>query len=148
MLGGCLFSTRYTMTAEVYRKDRTTTKSGQVKSVWLLDTTVGTGGVIDCIVMPFLSDSFTRQGTGEEFSSRYLSIEFLQMTSGINLPKSAQIANIKNKADGVLIYKDLEFNPSPGTWYNTSGSAPIIGPFGEITEYKTLLSRAETQGGV
>lgn len=136
------------MTAEVYRKDRTTTKSGQVKSVWVLDTTVGTAGVIDCIVMPFLSDSFTRQGTGEEFSGRYLSIEFLQMTSGVNLPKSAQIANIKNKSDGVLVYKDLEFSPSPGTWYNTSGSAPVIGPFGEIAEYKTLLARAETQGGV
>jgi len=113
-----------------------------------LDTTVGTAGVIDCIVMPFLSDSFTRQGTGEEFGGKYLSIEFLQMTSGVNLPKSTQIANIKNKADGVLIYKDLEFNPTPGTWFNTSGSAPVIGPFGEISEYKTLLSRAETQGGV
>lgn len=148
MLGGCLFSTRYTMTAEVYRKDRVLGKSGQMKSVWLLDTSVGTSGIIDCIVMPFLSDSFTRQGTGEEFGAKYLSAEFLKLTSAVNLPKSAQIANIRNKADGALIYKEIEFVGAPGTWFNTSGSAPVIGPFGEITEYQTLLARAETQGDV
>lgn len=148
MLGGCLFSTRYTMTAEIYRKDRSVSNSGQVKSIWVLNTSIGTAGVIDCIVMPFLSDSFTRQSTGEEFSSRYLSTEYLKLTSGINIPRSAQIANIKNKSDGVLIYKDIEFNTEPGTWFNSSGSAPVIGPFGEISEYQTLLSRAETQGGV
>lgn len=136
------------MTAEIYRKERSVSNSGQVKSVWVLDTTMGTAGVIDCSVMPFLSDSFTRQGTGEEFSSKYLSIEYLKLTSGINIPRSAQIANIKNKADGALIYKDIEFNAAPGTWFNSSGSAPVIGPFGEIVEYQTLLSRAETQGGV
>jgi hypothetical protein len=148
MIGGCLFSTRYSMTAEVYRKDRITTKSGQVKSVWVLDTSVGSAGVIDCIVMPFLSESFTRQGTGEEFGSKYLSVEFLKMSSAINIPRSAQVANIRNKADGVLIYKDVEFGAAPGTWYNSSGTAPVIGPFGEIVDYQTLLSRAETQGGV
>lgn len=148
MLGGCLFSTRYTMTAEIYRKDRTTTKSGQVKSIWVLDTTVGNSGVLDCIVTPFISDSFTRQGISEEFGTKYLSTEFLKLTSSLNIPKSAQVANIRNKADGVLVYKDIEFNPSPGTWYNSSGSAPVIGPFGEISEYQTLLARAETQGGV
>lgn len=136
------------MTAEIYRKERSVSNSGQVKSIWVLNTNIGTAGVVDCIVMPFLSDSFTRQSTGEEFSSRYLSTEYLKLTSGINIPRSAQVANIKNKADGILIYKDIEFNAEPGTWFNSSGSAPVIGPFGEISEYQTLLSRAETQGGV
>lgn len=148
MLGGCIFSTRYTMTAEIYRKDRAPSKSGQVKSVWVLDTTIGNSGLIECIAMPFLSESFTRQGTGEEFGSKYLSVEYLKLTSGINIPRSAQIANIRNKADGLLVYKDIEFSGAPGTWYNSSGSAPVIGPFGEIAEYQTLLARAETQGGV
>ncbi len=147
LLGGCLFSTKYTMTAEVYKKVRVVGKSSAIKVSWVLDTSVGNEGVINCLVTPFLSDSFTRQGTGETFGDKYLSIEFLQMSSGVQISKSAQVCNIKD-GEGNLIYKELDFENYPGTWYNTAGSAPVIGPFGDIIEYQTLLARAEQQGGL
>lgn len=147
LIGGCLFSTKYTMTAEVYKKERVIGKSAAVKTTWVLDTSVGTNGVISCIVTPFLSDSFTRQGTGETFSERYLNIDFLQLVSAVNISRSAQVCNIKD-SDGNIVYKEIDFQGTPATWYNTSGSAPVIGPFGDIIEYQTLLSRAEQQGGL
>lgn len=148
MIGGCLFSTRYTMTAEVYKKIRVVGNSGTIKYSWAIDTSMGNNGIIDCIVMPFISDSFTRMGTGEQFGAKYLSDDFLKLTSSHNIGRTAQISNIRNKANGILIYKEVQFSNQPGTWYNSSGSAPIIGPFGEITEYQTLLVRAETQADV
>ncbi len=147
LIGGCLFSTKYTMTAEVYKKERIVGKSSAVKTTWVLDTAIGDNGVIPCLVTPYLSDSFTRQGTGETFNERYLSIDFLQLSSGINVSRSAQICNIKD-SNGNIIYKEIDFQGTPATWYNSSGSAPVIGPFGDIIEYQTLLSRAEQQGGL
>lgn len=146
MLGGCLFSTRYTMTAEVWKKYRIPSSSGQIKYSWKLDTTVGQSGVIDCIVMPFISNSFTRQGTGEVFGSKYATMEYLKLTSKYNISRSSQVTNIRDMATGELIYKDIDFSPAPSVWYNTPGSAPRIDPFGRIAEYETLLSRAEQQG--
>lgn len=148
MLGGCLFSTRYTMTAEVWKKIRVPSTSGQIKYSWTLDTSVGEAGVIDCIVMPFISNSYTRQSTGESFSSKYATTEFLKLTSKYNIPRSAQITNIRHKGTDELVYRDLDFVNGPATWYNTPGSAPRIDPFGRVAEYETLLSRAEEQGDV
>lgn len=147
LLGGCLFSTKFIMTAEVYKKQRTVGKSSAVKTAWILDTGVGDQGIINCLITPFLSDSFTRQGTGETFGEKYMNIDFLKMSSPINISRSAQICNIKD-ADGNVIYKELDFQGTPATWYNSAGSAPVIGPFGDIIEYQTLLSRAEQQGGL
>jgi len=147
LLGGCLFSTKFTMTAEVYKKQRTLGKSSAIKTTWVLDTSIGDQGIINCIVIPFISNSFTRQGTGETFGEKYMNIDFLKMSSSVNISRSAQICNIKD-ADGNVIYKELDFQNTPATWYNSSGSAPVIGPFGDIIEYQTLLSRAEQQGGL
>jgi hypothetical protein len=147
LLGGCIFSTKFTMTAQVYKKQRVVGSSSAVKTTWVLDTSVGDQGTISCLATPFLSDSFTRQGTGETFGDKYLSIDFLQLSSGIFISKSAQICNIKG-ADGTVIYKEVDFQGTPATWYNSSGSAPVIGPFGDVIEYQTLLSRAEQQGGL
>lgn len=135
------------MTAEVYKKQRTIGKSSAVKTEWVLDTSIGDQGVISCLVVPFISDSFTRQGTGETFGQKYMNIDFLQMSSAINISRSAQIYNIKD-GNGNVIYKELDFQGTPATWYNSTGSAPVIGPFGDIIEYQTLLSRAEQQGGL
>jgi hypothetical protein len=147
LLGGCLFSTRYTMTAEVYKKVRTVGSSGNIQYKWAIDTSFGDAGVIQCIITPFLSNSFTRQGTGEIFGEKYLNVDFLKLMSAANISRSAQIANIKDST-GALLYKELDFQNKPGTWYNSAGSAPVIGPFGEIVEYQTLLSRAEQQGDI
>lgn len=146
-LGGCLFSTRYTMTAEVYKKTRTVGNSNAIQYKWVLDTSVGESGIIQCLVTPFLSNSFTRQGTGEIFGDKYLNVDFLKLVSGVNLSRSVQISNIKDST-GVIIYKELDFQSKPGTWYNSAGSAPVIGPFGDVIEYQTLLSRAEQQGDI
>lgn len=147
LIGGCLFSTRYTMTAEIYKKQRVVGKSNAIQYKWVLDNSMGTNGIIPCLVTPFISDSFTRQGTGEIFGEKYLNIDFLKLMSGTNISRSAQIANIRD-SEGALIYKELDFQSTPGTWYNSAGSAPIIGPFGDTIEYQTLLSRAEQQGDI
>lgn len=147
LLGGCLFSTKYIMTAEIYKKERIIGKSSAVKTSWVLDTGIGDNGVVQCLITPFLSDSFTRQGTGESFGERYMSSDFLQMSSAVNISRSAQVCNIKDSS-GTIIYKEIDIQSSPATWYNSSGSAPVIGPFGDIIEYQTLLSRAEQQGGL
>lgn len=147
LIGGCLFSTKYTMTAEVYKKERTVGKSNAIKTTWVLDTSVGDQGIIPCLATPFLSNSFTRQGTGEIYGEKYLNVDFLKLMSAINISRSSQVCNIRN-SDGTIIYKELDFQGSPATWYNSAGSAPVIGPFGDIIEYQTLLSRAEQQGGL
>lgn len=147
LIGGCLFSTKYTMTAEVYKKQRTLGKSNAIKVSWVLDTSVGEQGIIPCLITPFISDSFTRQGTGETFGEKYLNVDFLKMMSPINISRSAQVHNIKD-LEGEVIYTELDFQDNPATWYNSYGSAPIVGPFGDIMEYQTLLSRAEQQGGL
>jgi hypothetical protein len=107
LLGGCLFSTKFVMTAEVYKKQRVIGKSAAVKTTWVLDTSVGDQGVINCLAVPYLSDSFTRQGTGEIFGERYINVDFLQLSSGIFISRSAQICNIKD-SDGNVIYKEVE----------------------------------------
>lgn len=147
MIGGCLFSTRYTMLATVYKKVRVVGSSNQVKYSWTVDTNMGTQGVIQCIITPFKSNSFSRQGIGQTFAETYQSFDYLKMTSPYNIPASYQITNIINVDTGQLIYKEMDLQGNPGTWYNTSGSSPIIDPFGIIKEYDTLLARAESQGG-
>lgn len=148
MIGGCLFSTRYTMTAKVYKKISTTSSSGQIKYSWQVDGSIGDQGVIDCIVMPFQSKSFTRQGVGETFGNTYNSFVYLKMNSRYNIAPSAQIADIRSKLTGELVFREMDLKNNPGTWFNTAGSSPSIDPFGAVTEYQTLLARAESQGGL
>jgi len=147
MLGGCIFSIRYTMLAKVYKKIKTVGNSGQIKYSWVVDTTIGNQGVIPCIITPFKSNSFSRQGIGQVFAESFLSFDYLKMQSEYNIPASYQITEIKSVNDGSLIYKEMDIAGNPQTWYNTSGSSPVIDPFGAITEYNTLLARAEQQGG-
>lgn len=148
MLGGCLFSTRYTMQADVYKKVRAASKSGQVKYSWTLDTSVGNNGVVECIVTPFLADSFTQRGTDEVWGGeRHRTVEFLKFISSHDLSRSAQITNIRDKATQTLVYTETDLDGYPATWFNSDGAAPRIDPFGRITEYEILLTRAEQQGG-
>lgn len=147
LIGGCLFSTRYTMTAEIYKKTRIVGKSNAIQYKWVLDTSIGTAGIINCLVTPFLSNSFTRQGTGEIFAEKYLNIDFLKLMSAINISRSSQVSNVRD-SEGNILYKELDFQGTPGTWYNSSGSAPVVGPLGDVIEYQTLLSRAEQQGDI
>lgn len=147
MIGGCLFSTRYVMKADVYKKVGTLQNSGQIKYSWVIDPSIGASGTIECIITPFKSNSFSRQGIGQVFAESYQSFDYLKMTSKYNIPASAQITNIRNIATNELIYKEMDLAGNPKTWYNTSGSSPVIDPFGAIKEYDTLLARAESQGG-
>ena len=135
------------MLAKVYKKLKNVGNSGQVKYSWILDTSIGKDGVIPCIITPFKSNSFSRQGIGQVFDESFLSFDYLKMQSKYNIPASYQITEIRNINDGKIIYKEMDLAGNPQTWYNTSGSSPVIDPFGVVTEYNTLLDRAEQQGG-
>lgn len=147
MLGGCIFSIRYTMTAKIYKKIAQQNNSGQIKYKWVVNTSIGDEGVIKCLITPFKSNSFSRQGIGQVFAESFLSFDYLKMQSEYNIPASNQITEIRSINDGTIIYKEMDLAGNPQTWYNTSGSSPVIDPFGAITEYNTLLARAEQQGG-
>lgn len=142
MLGGCIRSI-YSLEADVYLKVRVPDgKTGQIKDQWKLWKTVG------CNITPFVSTSFKAQGTSEMFGEEYDKLSYLTMKTSVDLGRNARVTNIRNKYNQQVIYKEIELQGAPPTWYNCNGSAPITDPFGLIVRYDTLINRATDQSRV
>lgn len=140
MIGGCISSAHLIHSADIYKKVRTSSPSGQITLSWVFDKTIA------CFASPFISTSFKAQGTSELFGESYESIGYLNLKTKIDLGRSVRVTNIRNTKTGVVIYKEVELKNNPPTWYNSQGSSPVNDPFGGILEYNTLLIRAESQG--
>lgn len=142
MIGGCLISASYPFLADINRKKRTHTDSGQTLYHWEFDRT------IPCLVTAFQSTSFKAQGISETFGAEYKDIGFLKMLTADNLGKSIRVSNIRDAKSGEVIYVEMELEGHPPTWYNSNGSTPVLDPFGRVFQYDTLIHRTEVQGGL
>jgi len=140
MIGGCLISAGYPFIADVYRKHRVKGKSGAIQYSWIYDRTVS------CSVNSFQSTSFKAQGTNEQFADRYDKQSYLKMLSPENIGNDTRVYNVRSSSSGEVIYYEYDLKGKPATWYNSSGSAPVLDPFGRIIQWDTLLNRAEAQG--
>lgn len=139
MLGGCLSSATYPLKADIYTKQRTTNKSGQIVDKWQFWKT------IDCGVIAFSSTSFKAQSLHESFGTTYEKSAYVTLKTKEPLSRSVRVTNIRDR-QGTVIYKELELKNNPPTWFNANGSNPRTDPFGSTLEYETLLNRSEQQG--
>jgi hypothetical protein len=141
MIGGCFLSAGYAFYADVYTKRRTVDDAtGEIGYKWQLWKTV------DCLVSPFTSTSFKAQGTTETFGDVYEKKSYLKMLTKENIGRNVQVTNIRQKSTDELVYYEVELRAGPATWYNSSGSSPVLDPFGRIIEWDTLIHRADEQG--
>lgn len=141
MLGGCVFSTKYTMLADVYKKVRTNSNAGQIINKWVYDKTVA------CVASSFTSSSYNAQGTNEFFKADYIINTWVKLKTKLPISRSAQITNIRDVTTGSIFYSEIELKDSPATWFNVNGSSPVF-LMDSVLEYETLLQRASEQGEI
>ena len=143
MIGGCLTSSAFPYDIDLYSKVRSVDpNTGQIKDKWVFWKT------IKCRVRAFKSTSYNAQGTNELFEDVYVKQNYLKLFTKEPLPRDIQVHNIRNADDQKVIFAEWELAGHPATWFNTNGSAPVIGPFGEVIEYDTMIERATEQGGL
>lgn len=143
MIGGCLFSSSYVFWADICTKKRIIDdNTGEINYKWQVWKTV------DCLVRPFVSNTFKAQGTTEYFGDMYEKQSLLKMLTNENIGRDVQITNIRQKSTNDLVYYEAELRGNPPTWYNSNGSSPILDPYGRIIQWDTLILRAESQGEV
>ena|ERR1044072_9167886 len=142
MIGGCLSSSMYPLTAEIWTKKRIINQdTGQTTYKWQF------WKEIPCAISSFVSTSFKAQPTNESFREEYDKIQYLKMKTDFNVGRNVQITNIRNGA-GEVLYREVELKGAPPTRYNAQGSAPMQDPFGSVVQYDTLLVRASDQSDV
>ena len=137
----CLLSARYVFKADVWKKTITIGKSGQNNYKWVKEKT------IDCFAETIIDGGIRVAGTTERFDKQYYNIDWVKLTTRVALRRGDRVTNIRPYNSSAAAWVEEEIEGSPPTWFNANGSAPIADPFGRIVEYKTLLERAEVQGG-
>jgi hypothetical protein len=141
MIGGCLISASYPFLVDVYTKKRIVSdNSGHIDYKWQF------WKILPCWAGPFTSTSFKAQGTTEVFGDQYFKKSYLKLLTPEDIGRNVQVANIRNKRTGEVIFNEVELRGSPATWYNSNGSSPVLDPYGRVIQWDTLISRSEQQG--
>lgn len=137
---GCLTSSRYTMTFDLYALSVTQdANSGAVERTWSIATVGGTPQEgLSCSARNASPNAIG--ASSEVFSELYSSSDFISVTmsTDVAITKRHRITNIKD-ADGNFVWKDDNSSPM---MFDVQGIVPIIDPFGKHVENKVLAQKA------
>ena len=174
-LKGCITSARFTMKATVLRQNLPSADSpvdlgayyevgqepisGEIIREWNdrdPDVPSATTEEIDCMAEGIVDGGIRVAGTTERFTNIYENVDFVRVTypKNVLLSKRDRLTNIRNAQTGEVIWKEEEtatYNSGTGLYTSRStvfevlGVTPITNPFGAVTEFIALCSRAEIQ---
>lgn len=159
-LSGCLFSIRYSNTAEIlkqyvagagntqpgYEVEQDEYGGGFVRTWYPTDpdNPADEPKIIQCLVT---SPTGTAKGT-ENWGQIYENMRSLLMTyKNVNdVHEGDQVTNIKGNIDGTqqIIYRERNGDP---TVFEVVGTQPVTDAFGRVVEWVAVLERAEVQDG-
>ena len=169
MFFGCITSARFTMTAEVMSQGKYTPSDGLTDGHWEVNQDPDTGAIeriwvpnktdhdqdlilddtFPCLAQGMMAKSTVAISTGFSFGTdgMLLDSEFLTLNypKTVTLSKNDKITNIRS-SEGVLLWKEEESDGRP-TIFIIKGMTPIMDPFGQHSENKAILARAEVQDG-
>lgn len=123
----CLFSAKYTMTAEVYNQDQTQGIGGNIKRTW--DYTHA-DQVITCDAR-IITTAGSRINFIETWGAQYNNSQFISVTCSQQLSNRQRLGKIMAKNTWL---KDAI------TVYDVLGVYPVIDPFGQVIEYTVLAA--------
>lgn len=128
--------------------------SGAIIRVWVdvsdnPNTPIVEGGRISdvpCLARGVIGGGLAGQGTTQRFDDIYQNIEWIKVQFPANyvITIHDKVTNIRD-GQGNLIWRDFTRDGNPATVFNVMGVTPVIGPFGKIAEWTTLLKRSSVQ---
>jgi hypothetical protein len=132
MIGGCIISGKYNMTAQLWSKGtETNANTGQVKAVYTYVKD------IDLIARGLANLRGKDSGTIQEYRNKLQDYHFLRVKTMENMDEGDILAQITD-SDGLLYAGD------PEKQFVVLGVTPTFDPFGKFTEYDILCDEAET----
>lgn len=104
---------------------------------------------VKCSVNGILDGGIRVAGTTERFDKTYNNVDFAHMwyPKGIIITKRDRITNVRTARTGEVIWVEEEMDEVdgayPATVFNVLGITPVTDPFGQWTENRALLARAD-----
>lgn len=126
-MSGCIFSAKYTMSAEVYDETTNQDLSGQITRDWDY-TTPSFNIVCDGRI---LTAAGSRVTFVEDWGPQYSNSRFVSITCGQKLNNRQRLGNIKTPNAYLL---------DQNTIFDVLGVYPVIDPFGNVIEYTVLAA--------
>lgn len=139
----CITTAGYTHICDVYSKQvEYDESSGSMEWTWSI-----VEENVPCMVRPFVDGGIKGNGTMEKFDTdAYISTDYVRIKTRKALTKSQRVTNIRSAQTGNVIWAEEELDEGP-TIFNVDGSAPVPNPLtGDIQEFISVLSRAQSQG--
>lgn len=140
----CLAASQYTMLVDILDQVTVTDpETNEKKRSWIKLKT------IPCYVYPYLDGGIKGAGTTEKFNDIYANSDYARIRTSTQLNKRYRLANVRSKRGGVVVFADLEVDPTgkTGTVFNVDGSSPMINDLtGRPNEFISTLSRADVRG--
>lgn len=139
----CITSASYAHVCDVYSKEMTYDEdSGSMDWSW-----IPSKQDVPCMARPFVDGGIKGGGTMEKFDTEsYISSDYIKVKTGQPLVKSERVTNVRAAATGNVIWMEEELDSAP-TIFNVEGCSPVPNVLtGEVSEYISVLSRAQSQG--
>lgn len=114
--------------------------TGQTTRTWAKDSTE-----IDCQARSVLGGGIRVVGSTERFSGdNYEDVDWVKMQTSTQLSKRWRITDIRDASSSDFAWSDVDNDGNEAAMvFEVMGSAPVIGPFGDVIEYDNLLYKVQ-----
>ena len=136
---GCIQSSLYNMTADVYeQKTHQDPSTNEIKRDWYLSNT------IPCLIVPIKESGGSATSDNKVFNVEYIEELEIKMYTSKRLSKRWRISGIKNNQRESM-YTEIDRAADPDTTFEVFASHPIFDLFGNIQYYENHLKRTQVQ---
>jgi len=136
---GCLQSSLYNMTAELYHQITDQDENNNsIKRRWVVLKT------ISCSIVPIRESGGSATSDNKSFAKEYKEELETKMYSSEKLSKRWRVSSIKNSKKEE-VYKEIDRVSEPNTIFEVFASHPVFDMFGNVQYYENHLKRVTVQ---
>lgn len=136
---GCIQSSLYNMTAELYEQKTSQDQSTfEIKREWQLYD------IIPCMIVPIRESGGSATSDNKVFTAEYIEELEIKMYTSKRLSKRWRVSAIKNN-NRESMYTEIDRASDPDTVFEVFASHPIFDIFGNVQYYENHLKRVQVQ---
>jgi len=136
MIGGCVTSGKYNMTASLYTKTSDpNSKTGQIKARYVIKS-----AGFPCIARGLANLRGKDSGTMQDWGNKLDQYHYLRIKTMEQMDEGDLVTNILDSSGQVYLNSSIQFV--------VLGVTPTYEPFGSFMEYDIILNRAETNASL
>jgi hypothetical protein len=121
-----------------YQSDTQDSDTGAIKKEWTFYKT------ISCHAKGIISNSSSRTADRQQFGSRYIVDQLIEIRTEEKLTARQKITNIRDQQNN-YIWTELDFPTETPTVFEVIGTTPMTDPFGNVISYNSTVKRSENQ---